>query len=86
VDQAIADLSESVDAFLRDVHNGAVADARADAELHLRRLREFVRSTGVELNQVPAWTRSVSSWRAVARIAAAEDRRRTPGRERLNAG
>jgi hypothetical protein len=85
VKQAIADLGESADAFLCDVHRGTVTDVRLHAELHLRRLREFVRATGVDLDQVPAWSRHATSWRAVARIAAAGDRHPAPGRERLNA-
>jgi hypothetical protein len=91
VDQAIADLSESASAFVRRVHEGRADDVHAEAEMHLRRLREFVRRTGVNLEQVPAWSRSATSWTAVARIAAADDRRRTrptvrPRKERSNAG
>ena len=69
VNQAIADLSAEVTTLLQRAHEGATDDLRAAAAAHLRRLREFVRCTGVDLNDVPAWNAHTANWRAIARLA-----------------
>jgi hypothetical protein len=67
----MADLGRYAVAFLVQVHNGDVADAKGVAELHMRRLREFVRRSGVSPDEVPAYRAHTSTWRAVARLASA---------------
>lgn len=57
--------------MLQQVHEGAVADARASAERQLRTLREFVRCTGVDLSELPSWNANITNWRAIARLASA---------------
>jgi stage V sporulation protein SpoVS len=69
VNQAIADLGETARTFLYGVHAGDVADVRATANAHLRRLREYVRRTGIDLDTVPAWHDHITNWRAIARLA-----------------
>ena len=69
LNQAVGDLSADVIAFLRRVHDGVAEDVRATAAQHQRRLLEFVRATGVTLNDLPAWQANTTAWRAVARLA-----------------
>jgi len=69
LNQAIADLSAAAAEFLQQVHEGAVPDVRVAADEHLHAVREFARCTGVDLNEVPAWTDNITNWRAVARLA-----------------
>ena len=69
MNQAIADLSAEATALLERTHEGTAHDVRAAADAHLRRLREFVRCTGVDLNDVPAWSAHTANWRALARLA-----------------
>ena len=69
MNQAIADLSEKVRDFLCAVHAGYIADAPASADAYMRRLREYVRHTGVDLADVQAWHDNSTNWRAVARLA-----------------
>lgn len=69
VNQAMADLGRYAVAFLVQVHEGEIADARGVAELHLRRLREFVRRSGVTPDEVPSYRAHTATWRAVARLA-----------------
>ncbi|MEX2247146.1 MAG: hypothetical protein WEC75_10715 [Dehalococcoidia bacterium] len=69
VEQSVTDLSTRAASFLRRVHDGKVADARAEAEMHLHALREFVRRTGVDLEALSSWRANTASWRAVSRIA-----------------
>ena len=70
VNQAIAALSSEAVAFLCALHNGDVQDdPHAVASEHQRRLREFVRCTGVDLSEIPAWNANTTSWRAIARLA-----------------
>jgi hypothetical protein len=69
LNQAVADLSADVIAFLQQVHDGVAEDVRATAAYHQRRLREFVRATGVTLNDLPAWQANSTAWRAIARLA-----------------
>lgn len=69
VNQAIADLSAEAAALLQRTHEGEAPDARLAADAHLRRLREFVRCTGIDLNDVPAWNTHTANWRAIARLA-----------------
>jgi hypothetical protein len=65
----MADLGRYAVAFLVQVHDGEVADARGIAELHLRRLREFVRRSGVSPDEIPSYRAHTATWRAVARLA-----------------
>jgi len=69
LNQAVADLSVDAIAFLQQVHDGVAEDVRATAAHHQRRLREFVRATGVTLNDLPAWQANTTGWRAIARLA-----------------
>ena len=69
LNQAVADLSADVDAFLREIHQGTVGDVHASAEHYSRKLRELVRSTGVVLDDLPAWKANITGWRAIARLA-----------------
>jgi hypothetical protein len=69
LNQAVAELSGQAFALLRDVHAGAASDAQATAARQLHQLRELARCTGVDLNDVPAYRQSTTSWRAIARLA-----------------
>lgn len=69
LNQAVADLSADAGAFLREVHQGTAGDVHATAEHHSRKLREFVRSTGVVLDDLPARNANITGWRAIARLA-----------------
>ncbi len=71
--QAIADFSAEAASLLRRARAGETDDVRAEAGAHLRRLREFVRCTGVELNELPAWNEHIASWRALAALAGSAD-------------
>ena len=71
LNQAIADLSETVRDFLTHVHASDVTGVQARADGYVRSLREFVRCTGVDLEALPAWNANTTNWRAVARLAGA---------------
>src|SRR5438128_924327 len=65
-----AALTNDAVVFLCRLHNGDIADdAHTVAADHHRRLREFVRCTGVDLSEIPAWNANTTSWRAIARLA-----------------
>jgi hypothetical protein len=69
LDDAVADLSSDAQAFLLRVHCGDEPDVRSGAAMHQRRLREFVRATGVWLEDLPSWRANITGWRAIARLA-----------------
>lgn len=69
LNHAVAELSASAFALLRDVHAGDARDAQASARRQIARLRELARCTGVDLNDVPAYRQSTTNWRAIARLA-----------------
>jgi hypothetical protein len=69
VQQIIADLTARADALAREAQHAPSADVRAAAEEQLRALREFVRCTGIDLNDLPAWTSNITVWRAIATLA-----------------
>jgi hypothetical protein len=69
VNQAVADLSGNVFEFLCALHAGDVVAPRSVAEMHMHRLRELARETGVALDELPAYQVNITNWRAVARLA-----------------
>lgn len=74
LDQAVADLSEAAWYFLQRVHRGAEAAVSGTAATHLQKLRELARCTGVALDDVPAYRRNTTNWRAIARLAGSDVR------------
>jgi len=70
VNQAVAALTNDAVVFLCRLHNGDIADdAHTIAAEHHRRLRDFVRCTGVDLSEIPVWNANTTNWRAIARLA-----------------
>jgi hypothetical protein len=69
LNQAVAEISADAFAFLCAVHNSAIDDVRARADAHMHQLREFARTTGAALRDLPAYHANITSWRAVARLA-----------------
>jgi hypothetical protein len=69
LNQAVDEISASAYAFLCAVHNSTIDDVRARADAHMHQLREFVRTTGSSLHDLPAYNANITSWRAVARLA-----------------
>jgi hypothetical protein len=69
VEQAVADMGSVARAFLERLHRDEVLDARGEAALHLRRLREFARLHGAPLDEMASYHEHITSWRAIARLA-----------------
>ena len=69
VEQAVADLSDGARMFLERLHRDEVHDARGEATLHLRRLRQFARLHGADLDATASYRANITNWRAVARLA-----------------
>ena len=69
VEQAVADMGNAARAFLERLHRDDVIDARSEASLHLRRLREFSRLHGVDLDAMASYEENITNWRAIARLA-----------------
>ena len=69
LDQAVAGISADAFAFLCAVHSGRIDDVHAQADAHMHRLREFARTPGAALHDLPAYKANITSRRAVARLA-----------------
>ena len=69
VEEAVADMGNAARSFLARLHREDVIDARCEAGLHLRRLREFSRLHGVDLDAMASYEANITNWRAVARLA-----------------
>ena len=69
VEQAVADLGDGARMFLERLHRDEVHDVRGEASLHLRRLREFARLHGADLDAMASYQANITNWRAVARLA-----------------
>jgi len=69
VEQAVADMGSVARAFLERLHRDEVIDARGEAALHLRRLREFARLHGAPLDEMASYQENITGWRAIARLA-----------------
>jgi hypothetical protein len=69
LNQAVADISAEAFTFLCAVHNSTIDDVHARADAHMHQLREFARTTGAALHDLPAYNANITSWRAIARLA-----------------
>jgi len=69
VEQAVADLGYAAYTLLERVHRMEVPSPGHEAALHLRRLREFARLQGCDLDGSASYQANITSWRAIARLA-----------------